>query len=283
MLMPVKRILSVACAILMLLALAPAHAESAPFSVLLIGVDTAGEAGRSDTMMLVSIAPDTGRVRLVSFLRDLYVSIPGHGRDRLNAAYFYGGEALLARTLEKNFGVKINHTATVHFPTLVAAIDLLGGVDVEVSEAELDQLNHILQRYNRQSGLPDGDGLLTEAGVHTLSGKQALSYCRIRKIDSDFQRTQRQQRVLQAAADRLLSQDPLSLLRLALSLLDEVETDLTLGDLAPLLPLLAAPELDIRSAHVPFDGAYADATINGMMVLEPDLAVNRARLKRFLE
>ncbi len=222
-------------------------------------------------------------VRLVSFLRDLYVTIPGHGKDRLNAAYFYGGEELLLKTLEENFGVSAEHTVTAHFPTLVQAVDLLGGVEAEITESERRQLNKILEDYNRQVGLAADDGLLETAGEHLLNGRQALSYCRIRKIDSDFQRTGRQQRIIESAAEKLTQMKLFDLLKLAVTLLDEVETDLTLADLAALAPLLGCETLDIQGAHVPFDGAYADETIGGMMVLTPDLSSNRSQLKRFLE
>lgn len=280
----IQRTAALLCAALMLLAVTPARAEeSGPFTVLLIGVDTSGRAGRSDVMMLASVDPQAGRIRLASFLRDLYVSIPGHGRDRLNAAYFYGGEALLLRTLEESFGVSIDHTVTAHFPTLVTAVDLLGGVEADITEAERVQLNKILEDYNRQVGLAADDGLLETAGEHLLNGRQALSYCRIRKIDSDFQRTGRQQRLIQSAAERLKAMNLLALLKLAVTLLDEVETDLTLADLAALAPLLGCDTLDIQGAHVPFDGTYADETVGGMMVLTPDLAANRSQLKRFLE
>ena len=276
-----KRAAALVCAMLVLLT--SLSAQAAPFSVLLIGVDTAGEAGRSDVMMLASVDPEAGDIRLVSFLRDLYVSIPGHGKDRLNAAYFYGGEALLKRTLEENFGVSVDHTLTAHFPTLVSAVDLMGGLEVDITEAEREQLNKILQDYNRQVGLSQNDGLLEEAGTQLLGGRQALSFCRIRKIDSDFQRIGRQQRLLQSAAERLEALEPLPLIRLALTLLSEVETDLELRDLAALAPLLGQEDLEIRGAHVPFDGTYADETISGMMVLTPDLSANRSQLRRFLE
>ena len=276
-----KRAAALVCAMLVLLT--SLSAQAAPFSVLLIGVDTSGEAGRSDVMMLASVDPEAGDIRLVSFLRDLYVSIPGHGKDRLNAAYFYGGEALLKRTLEENFGVSVDHTLTAHFPTLVSAVDLMGGLEVDITEAEREQLNKILQDYNRQVGLSQNDGLLEEADTQLLGGRQALSFCRIRKIDSDFQRTGRQQRLLQSAAERLVALEPLPLIRLALTLLSEVETDLELRDLAALAPLLGQEDLEIRGAHVPFDGTYADETISGMMVLTPDLSANRSQLRRFLE
>lgn len=279
-----QRTAALLCAALLLVAAPPGHAAGEdPFTVLFIGVDTSGKAGRSDVMMLARIDPQAGRIRLVSFLRDLYVSIPGHGKDRLNAAYFYGGEELLLKTLEENFGVSAGHTVTAHFPTLVQAVDLLGGVEADITESERQQLNKILEDYNRQVGLAADDGLLENAGEHLLNGRQALSYCRIRKIDSDFQRTGRQQRIIESAAEKLMQMKLFDLLKLAVTLLDEVETDLTLADLAALAPLLGCEALDIQGAHVPFDGAYADETIDGMMVLTPDLPANRSQLKRFLE
>ena len=280
----IQRTAALLLAALLLFGALPARADGdAPFTVLLIGVDTSGRAGRSDVMMLARIDPDAGTVLLASFLRDLYVTIPGHGPDRLNAAYFYGGETLLLQTLEENFGVSIDHTVTAHFPTLVSAVDLLGGVEADITEAERVQLNRILEDYNRQVGLAADDGLLETAGKHLLNGRQALSYCRIRKIDSDFQRTGRQQQLIESAAEQVKAMNLLELLNLAVTLLDEVETDLTLSDLAALAPLLGCDTLDIQGAHVPFDGAYVDETIDGMMVLTPDLPANRSQLKRFLE
>ena len=115
----IKRAAALLCAILLACAALPAYAGSGePFNVLLIGVDTKDEeqAGRSDVMLLISLSPEKGSVRMLSFLRDLYVPIPGHGQTRLNAAYFYGGERLLRDTLESAFGVHIDRYASVHFP-----------------------------------------------------------------------------------------------------------------------------------------------------------------------
>ena len=153
--------------------------------------------------------------------------------------------------------------------------------DLGMSVYSLDFM--VLEDYNRQVGLAADDSLLETAGEHLLNGRQALSYCRIRKIDSDFQRTGRQQRIIESAAEKLMQMKLFDLLKLAVTLLDEVETDLTLADLAPLAPLLGCETLDIQGAHVPFDGAYADETIGGMMVLTPDLSSNRSQLSRFLE
>lgn len=262
------------------------RAEGKPLQILLIGVDAYGDAdrGRSDTMVLVQADPAAGSVRALSFLRDLYVAIPGCGTTRLNAAYSFGGEKLLKTTLKNNFGVEIDRTVTVSFDSLCHIVDALGGVELEVTEAEREQLNGILAAYNRGLKLNPSDGRLEQSGRVRLSGKQALSYSRIRKIDSDFQRAGRQQKVLAAMLESAKQMNFFTLARLAWTCLREVRTDLTLGDLNALLPLATGgAETDIAMGRVPFDGAYEDAVIDGMQVLRPDLERNRTLIRRFLE
>lgn len=267
-----KRIAALLAAILLLVTSAMAE----EMNVLLIGLDTEENAGRSDTMLLIRIRPEEGQVQLVSFLRDLYVPIPGHGRNRLNAAYFYGGDALLRQTLQENFGVTIHRSATVRFSTLKWLVDELGGVTVDVTEAERKEMNRLLSA--------SGDAPLAESGTQLLSGPQALAYSRIRKLDSDFQRTRRQQEVLLALLPPVSRKGVFALTRLAIALMGQVDTDMTLADLATLAPLLShLDSLTIQTAQVPFAGAYQDATVDGMMVLEPDPDKNRRLLREFWE
>ncbi len=265
------------------LLLGTACAQTQALNILLIGVDTIREEtnGRSDAMILVRADPEGGEARMVSFLRDLYVAIPGVGKTRLNAAYYYGGEQLLKETLQRNFGVEIDRTVTVHFSMLAELVDQLGGVEIDVSPRELAQLNNILNDYNDSYGLSGGQ--VDQAGLQRLNGKQALCYSRIRKIDSDFQRTSRQQAVIAAMLRQAQTLDRWQLFWLALQNLPKVRTDLSLGDITQLLPLVTnAQQLELQTARVPFDGAYADETINGMMVLTPNLERNRAKLHAFL-
>jgi len=260
-----------------------ARAEETALNVLLIGVDSAaeGQRGRSDVMMLACIRPESGSVHLVSFLRDLYVSIPGVGKTRLNAAYHHGGEALLAETIEKNFGIAIDRTAAVHFSLLADLVDQLGGIELEIAQRELDHLNDVIQSYNADYGLTGG--WIAQAGRQLLDGRQALSYSRIRKIDSDFQRTSRQQAVIAAMLERMSMMSRWDLLKMAVSSLERVETDLTLGDLLTLAPMMGRlNETEILTAQVPFEGTYDEVTINGMMVLSPDLQRCENRLQAFL-
>lgn len=272
-------------ALLLFTALPALASEAETMNILLIGVDTdtADQAGRSDAMLLVRITPETGDVRMVSFLRDLYLPIPGQGSSRLNAAYFFGGEELLKRTLKENFGVSVDRFVTVHFSLMAELIDLAGGVEIEISERELKPFNEILQSYNKRVGVSVTDGVLEAAGVYRLNGRQALSFSRIRKIDSDFQRTDRQHQVITALLEQLHTLDFFSLAKLVLTVINQVETDLSLGEARALLPLVTSDEPPaIRTTHVPFDGTYTDETIDGMMVLVPNLRQNRNLLESFL-
>ena len=264
---------------LMLLTGSAMAGEKTALNLLIIGVDSAspGKTGRSDTMMLAQIDYQNNDVRLVSFLRYLYVPIPGHGCTRLNAAYFYGGEELLRKTLKTNFGVEVDRTVTVHYRVLADLVDQLGGVEIDVTEAERRHLNKLLLDYG--GTVPD----VTEPGLQRLSGLQALTYSRIRKIDSDFQRTSRQQTVIAAMLREMSGMGMWPLFRLAVSNMSKVQTDFTLGDLYRLAPMMGKlDELTITTAHVPFEGAYTDETINGMMVLKPNLDKNQKLLKTFL-
>ena len=261
-----------------------AHAQAQGVNILLIGVDTLQEDanGRSDTMILVHANPETADIRMVSFLRDLYVPIPGVGKTRLNAAYVHGGEELLKQTLSDHFGVTVDHTVTVHFSMLADLVDQLGGIEIEVTSAERSQINKLLKDYNTSTGQSGGE--LEAAGLQRLTGKQALCYSRIRKIDSDFQRTSRQQAVIAALLRKVSQLDVWRLTGLALKYLGKVETDMTFQDVARLAPMLTRLEnLTFQTAHVPFDGAYTDETVGGMMVLKPDLERTRRLLSAFLE
>ena len=154
---------------------------------LLVGRDAhgPGENGRSDSMILCSVDTGAKRVTLISFLRDIYLRIPGHGSNRLNAAYSWGGAELLKQTLQENFGVTADVTLEIDFEGFQNVIDQLGGVDIDLTDEEADHLNN-------------GHGWSLHAGVNHLDGQQALAYSRIRYLDSDFYRTERQRNVLTA-------------------------------------------------------------------------------------
>lgn len=150
-------------------------------NILLVGQDRyVGTARqRSDTMLLCSINPETKKVSMISFLRDLYVQIPGgYSDNRLNAAYAFGGFPLLVDAFYTNFGVTIDGCFEVDLAGFRSIVDILDGVDVTLTAREAEVV-----------------GVGSEEKLYHLNGKEALSYAQIRKLDSDFGRTQRQRNV----------------------------------------------------------------------------------------
>lgn len=159
-----------------------------------MGVDArsneSAEQTRSDTMMLVSVDSKHHAIKLVSFLRDTWVYIPSlEHEQRLNAACSDGGYKNVVETIEYNFGVKIDGYVVTDFEMFKVLVDSLGGVNVDVTEKEAKEVTNHPKRYGN---------VTLEAGDNKLTGEQALAYCRIRKIDTDFVRTQRQRTVMSA-------------------------------------------------------------------------------------
>ncbi len=264
----------------------PESSEGAGFRLLLIGVDTDNSAltGRSDTMVLAQLDPGNGRVRLVSFMRDLYVEIPGRGHNRLNAAYAYGGSDLLIRTLENSFGVRADGYLAVNFSLMSELVDAIGGIEIEVTDRELDSLNAILDYANRQQRRPrDSDKLAPGAGLRSLSGPQTLAYARIRKMDSDYQRVIRQQQVLGAILKRMLALDFASLSQVLTRFIPEVKTDLSIAQALSLLgDLLLLSSAQVEGLRVPVGGSAKSRIIRGAYYIVPNLSTNRQAIQDFL-
>lgn len=258
--------------------------EDNTYTLLLVGSDAYGDEnrGRSDTTILVQVDGASKTIRMASFLRDMYVKIPGKGSNRLNASYIWGGAALLRRTLETNFGVTADAYVEVNFERLVQVVDGIGGVEVEVSEQERRQVNSILKFYNVQIGDDESDQLLEESGLVNLTGKQALCYSRIRKIDGDFQRTGRQRKVLEAAFRKVTQLSMAEISTLIMQNISAVKTDLTIFDAIDLIPLaLRCKNATFEALAIPVSGSYKNTTIDGMAVIRPDLKKNQQALKDF--
>ena len=169
---------------------------------------------RSDVMMLVHVSDDDESVYITSFPRDLYVDIPGHGKDRINAALAFGGVGLAVTTVENYVGVPIDHVALIDFDGIEGLVDTLGGVDVQVPLS-----------------FSAGGHQFTE-GVQTMNGEQALTFVRQRKqfADGDFQRNRNQQAVLKGIADKLISSETLSDPRKLADTIDSISPFLTTDD-----------------------------------------------------
>ena len=258
--------------------------EEGVTNILLIGNDSRenGEDGRSDAMILLSISNKTKKIYMTSLLRDMYVEIPGHKDNRLNAAYSYGGAELLMATIEKNFDIHISRYVLVNFEAFANLVDAVGGVDLELTGKEVEYVNGYLVEYNILLGRPEGTDYFDDlsGGMVHLNGPQALAYCRNRYIGTDFGRTERQRKVLTEVIHKLPKGVLMNPKGLIDGLMPNLTTNLTQAECYRLS--LMAPKIltyDIIQNSIPMEGTYKDATHRKMSVLEVDFEAN----KKFLQ
>ena len=176
-------------------------------NILLIGSDSKNfdNVGRSDAMMILTIDDKNKSIKLTSLVRDTLVNIPGHGYEKLTHAYAYGGAKLLLDTIEQNFKISIKDYAAVNFNSFIDLVDVLGGVEVNVKEKEIDHLNDVIvNSFNTSNKEAEEPQFIRSDGKQLLNGYQALAYVRIRKVDSIYERDTRQREVLKSIADKLV-------------------------------------------------------------------------------
>ena len=238
-------------------------------NILLVGQDARPGEGRqrSDSMIVCSINLETKEVSLISFLRDLYVEIPGSSPNRLNTPYVYGGFELLKETLRHNFGISIDGCFEVNFDGFETVIDIVGGVDIKLTASEA-QIVGVEAK---------------EEGNH-LNGEQTLTYSRIRSLDSDFMRTERQRNVLMSVLRSARGRSFKELAALAEEMLPHMTTDLSKLQIMSML-FQCYKIMDgatVTPYRVPADNAYYYDTIRGMSVVVPNLPLIREQLETYL-
>lgn len=254
------------------------------YNILLIGNDSRsqGDDGRSDAMILLSITKKTKSIQMISLLRDMYVDIPGHDGNRLNAAYAYGGPELLIETIKQNLGIEVNRYVVVNFQAFANLVDAVGGVDLELTNEEVQWVNAYLNEYNMLRDMPiDTDYLDTSlSGMIHLNGPQALAYTRNRYIGTDFGRTERQRKVLSAVIKKLPLTAFTNMGELIDGLFPNLTTNLTKEE-CMLLSLQAGKLVtyELVQSSVPVEGSYSNATIRGMAVLQVDFEANKKFLR----
>ena len=198
-------------------------------NILLLGADArpGQKLFRTDTIILATINPQLGTVNLLSFPRDLYINIPGKGQDRINTPYEYGGWPLLAKTFAYNFGITPDHYVVINFSNFKQLVDSLGGLDINVESPLTDY------RY------PHGYVTIPKGRVK-MDADTILWYVRSRKTTNDLARNHRQQEVLQAIGEKLLSMNAVRRAPEFYSFYkDNVTTDLSFTDMIPFIPLAA--------------------------------------------
>lgn len=193
------------------------------YNILLIGADkgtvSIGQNPRSDAMILISINKADKQIKMVSMLRAAYVAIPGYNHSRLNAAHSIGGPKLLIDTIEQNYKIHIDNYISVDFEAFQKIIDILGGVDIKLTDEEA----RVLATTFKQNGLK----VPTGAGTYHMDGNTTLAYVRLREIDFDRMRTQRQRNVLTQIAYKARTMSFNQAVQLLDEILPLVTTDLT--------------------------------------------------------
>lgn len=244
-------------------------------NVALYGIDSREHdfVGRSDAIMIASFDYKHAKIKLVSVARDTYVNIPDHGQTRINHAYSYGGPELAIQTLNETFDLDITDYVAVNFDSLAEIIDELGGVDIDVTEEERQQINAYLL-----AGEP-----LRETGMVHLNGPQAVSYARIRKIDSDTMRASRQREVLECLFEKAKTINPVEYPSYIRKLGSFVETSLTNDEILGLASIAAKTGLSLEHSGFPNDYIESEGrTISGAWYYIYDLDYATAMLHAFL-
>lgn len=252
-------------------------------NIMIVGQDARpGEPPqRSDSMILMTFNKSTNEVTLTSFLRDQYVLIPGYGKTKLCHAYSYGGMPLLNKTLYNHYGIEVDGNVTFSFEGFAEIIDFLGGVDIELTEAEAEALNQLESKQNW--------GLV--AGKQRLTGKQALRYSRLRHIDSDFQRTERQRKVILSVIEAYKGCTLTEMTYILEKAMPLITTNISKENIYryafSLFPMLAGGNMN--SQRLPADGTFQSGLIRvseGYMAscqYNIDFAANRKYLQKIFD
>lgn len=269
-------------------------------NILLVGADkNADEQNkksaerRSDSMMIATMDIKHGKLKITSLMRDLYVEIPRHGGNKLNAAYSFGGIQLLYETIADNFGIQMDGYAEVNFDAFVNVIDKLGGIEVTLTESEakhLNNTNYIKRKKYRN----------VKVGLQKLNGYQTLGYCRIRHgkrqangkypgvytasgKGDDYGRTERQRLTMQAVLKKIKTLSLEELFELAEVILPSITTDISKKMIySYLMAVIKMGTTELKQFSIPIEGGYTSQMINGGQCLVPDLPANKNALRKFI-
>ena len=212
-------------------------------NVAIFGVDSRaddyGKGNRSDCIIIASINNKTHDVKLISVYRDTYVNIQGHGLDKITHAYSYGEAPLALKTLNENLDLNITEFVTVNFDSVSDAVDALGGIKMNITDAEVKHINGYIDETSRVTGKTSKH--ITKAGTYVLDGVQAVAYSRIRyTAGGDYKRTERMRDVIEAMLTKLKTKSIGQINTIANKILPQVYTNLTMTDLLSMAPAVTS-------------------------------------------
>lgn len=187
-------------------------------NIVLFGLDSSEFKGRSDCIIIFSLNQETNDVKMTSIYRDTYVKVDGHGYTKINHAYAYGGAALAMSTINKNLDLDIKEFVTINFEIVKDVVDYVGGVEIQITSAEVAHIPGI-----------------SKAGTYNLNGEQALAYGRIRKIDSDYKRTERMRTVINAVFNKIKKMSITEMNAFVDKVLPEVKTNIKMSEITSML------------------------------------------------
>ena len=249
-------------------------------NIMLVGQDAReGESvQRSDTMMLVTFNLKTQTIHLTSLMRDQYVKIPGYGSTKLNHAYQYGGMSLMNETLYNHFGIEVDGNFEVDFTGFEKIIDLLGGVEIDLTQKEVD--------YLKEKGFKN-----VKKGKNILEGESALWYARLRSIDTDYQRAERQRNVMMSLFEAYKELSYPQMLSLLHEILPLLRTNMTMSEITnyalKLYPMLSGAK--VETLRIPVDGTFKGGFVKVSEGLKLwcqyniDFEANRKALEKIFE
>ena len=241
------------------------QSEKGITNILLAGTDgRPGEKNsRSDAMMILTVDSKNKSLKLTSLNRDTYVNIPGRGEEKLTHAYAYGGANLLVETIENNFEIDIQNYAVVDFYSFMDIVDTLGGVEVDVHENEINEINKFIKWDTyKWSGETAPMELIEHSGSQKLNGYQALSYARIRKNDSTQERDRRQRQVIEGLMNGVKDLPVTKYPKLLDTILPYVKTNMKPTEIISLAgDILGIGSLSITQIEFPFANASSSVTL----------------------
>lgn len=254
------------------------------WTIALFGVDSrnnsVGKGNNADVIIICNIDQGSGEIKLVSVFRDTYLSVSDNGLyNKINQAYFLGGPEQAVEALNRNLDLQIDDFATFNWKAVVDAVNILGGVDVELSKAEFYYINAYITETVEATGV--GSYQLKQAGLNHLDGVQAVAYARLRKMDTDFARTERQREIIDLCFQKLKKSDFAVVNNVMEAVFPQILSSVTIDDIIPAAKNLTKYAI---ADTMGFPAARSDANMGkkGACVIPQTLESNVTLLHQFL-